>query len=129
MQLLHNPSRDTLGRAASLTGLSEEELKSDRAANVRCGAAVLTDIQGANRPAELNGWQEAVARVRRHPAVRRRGLPDAKERAAVGGSATKSRGEPVRIDRVAPDPGRQINHVWLTGAAHKSRVVGRQVDR
>ena len=60
MQLLHNPSRDTLGRAASLTGLSEEELKSDRAANVR-GEAVLADIQGANRPAELNGWQEAVA--------------------------------------------------------------------
>jgi hypothetical protein len=61
MQLLHNPSRDTLGRAASLTGLSEEELKSERAANVRGGAAVLADIRGANRPAELNGWQEAVA--------------------------------------------------------------------
>ena len=61
MQLLQNPSRDTLGRAAHLTGLSEEELKNNRAANVRGGAAVLSDIQGKNKPAELNGWQEAVA--------------------------------------------------------------------
>src|SRR5215207_8082991 len=61
MQLLQNPSRDTLGRAATLTGLSEEELKNSRAANVRGGAAVLADIQGKDKPPDLNGWQEAVA--------------------------------------------------------------------
>jgi hypothetical protein len=61
MALFQNPSRDTLGRAARLTGLSEEQLMNDRAANVRGGAAVLADIQGANKPAGLNGWQEAVA--------------------------------------------------------------------
>jgi hypothetical protein len=61
MQLLQNPSRDTLGRAASLTGLSEEELKHDRAANVRGGAAVLSDIVGTAKPQDLNGWQDAVA--------------------------------------------------------------------
>ncbi|HET7478841.1 MAG TPA: peptidoglycan recognition family protein [Rubrobacteraceae bacterium] len=61
MQLMQNPSRDTLGRAASLTGLSEEELKTNRAANVRGGAAVLADIQGPNKPSDLNGWQETVA--------------------------------------------------------------------
>jgi N-acetylmuramoyl-L-alanine amidase len=61
MQLVRNPVRDTLGRAAALTGLSVEELKNSRAANVRGGAAVLADIQGANRPAELDGWREAVA--------------------------------------------------------------------
>ncbi len=61
MQLVQNPWRDTLGRAASLTGLSRKELKTSRAANVRGGAAVLADIQGSNKPAELNGWQEAVA--------------------------------------------------------------------
>src|SRR5919107_5368860 len=61
MQLVQNPWRDTLGRAASLTGLSREELKTSRAANVRGGAAVLADIQGPNKPAELNGWQETVA--------------------------------------------------------------------
>src|SRR5215218_8299603 len=51
MQLVQNPWRDTVGRAASLTGLSREELKAGRAANVRGGAAVLTDIQGSNKPA------------------------------------------------------------------------------
>jgi N-acetylmuramoyl-L-alanine amidase len=60
MQLLQNPSRDTLGKAASLIGLSEEDLKNNRAANVRGGTAVLADIQGANKPAGLNGWQRAV---------------------------------------------------------------------
>jgi hypothetical protein len=44
MQLVRNPAQDTLGRAASLTGLSVEELKTSRAANVLGGAAVLADI-------------------------------------------------------------------------------------
>lgn len=61
MQLLQNPSIDTLGRAANLTGLSEEKLKSERKANVRGGAAVLADIQGKNKPPDLDGWYEAVA--------------------------------------------------------------------
>lgn len=61
MQLAQNPSRNTLGRAAELTGLTEEELKSDRAANVRGGAAVVADMAGTPRPDGLNGWQEAVA--------------------------------------------------------------------
>jgi hypothetical protein len=61
MQLVQTPWEDTLGRAANLTGLSEAKLKTVRAANVRGGAAVLADIQGASKPAELNGWQEAVA--------------------------------------------------------------------
>ena len=61
MQLHQNPSRDTLGRAADLTGLSERKLKNDRAANVRGGAAVLADIAGASKPDSLDGWQETVA--------------------------------------------------------------------
>lgn len=61
MQLLQNPSRNTLGRAAGLTGLSREELKNDRAANVRGGAAVLAHLQGKERPEDLNGWRDAVA--------------------------------------------------------------------
>ncbi len=93
MQLLRNPWRDTLGRAASLTGLSVEELKISRAANVRGGAAVLADIQGANRPAELNGWLEAVA-----------GYGDTElyafevyETLENGASATISTGETLRL--------------------------------
>jgi hypothetical protein len=61
MQLLQTPWEDTLGRAANLTGLSEERLKTDRAANVAGGAAVLAVIAGDNRPSNLNGWYEAVA--------------------------------------------------------------------
>ena len=61
MQLMQNPFQNSLGRAAQLTGLSEEELKNERAANVRGGAAVLAEIQGQEKPSELDGWQEAVA--------------------------------------------------------------------
>jgi hypothetical protein len=61
MQLQQNPSRDTLGRASDLTGLTEEELKNDRAANVRGGAAVLADIAGEPKPTDLDGWFDAVA--------------------------------------------------------------------
>src|SRR4028119_1879949 len=61
MQLVQNPSRNTLGRAADLTGLSEEVLKTSRAANVLGGAAVLSDIAGTSKPQVLNGWQDAVA--------------------------------------------------------------------
>ncbi len=61
MQLMQTPSRNTLGRAASLTGLSEWRLKNDRAANVRGGAAVLSAIAGRDKPNGLDGWQAAVA--------------------------------------------------------------------
>ena len=61
MQLQQNPDKDTLGRAADLTGLSEEELKNDRAANVRGGAAVLADIAGEKKPSDLDGWFDVVA--------------------------------------------------------------------
>ena len=61
MQLVQNPWRNTLGRAADLTALSAEKLKNGRAANVRGGAAVLSDIAGASKPQDLNGWRDAVA--------------------------------------------------------------------
>jgi hypothetical protein len=61
MQLVQNPWEDALGRAAYLTGLSEEKLKTERAANVVGGAAVLAGILGNHRPSDLNGWYEAVA--------------------------------------------------------------------
>ena len=61
MQLTENPAEDTLGRAADLTGLSEGEIKGKRAANVRAGAAVLSDLAGSKKPLDLNGWYEIVA--------------------------------------------------------------------
>ena len=61
MALEQNPSRDTLGMASKLTGLSETRLKNDRAANVKGGAAVLSDLAGDTKPDDLGGWDEAVA--------------------------------------------------------------------
>jgi hypothetical protein len=61
MQLVQTPWEDTLGRASNLTGLSEESLKSVRAANVRGGAAILAEIVGEGKSSDLNGWYEAVA--------------------------------------------------------------------
>ncbi|MGH3147420.1 MAG: hypothetical protein ACRDTR_16615, partial [Rubrobacter sp.] len=61
MQLARTPWRDTLGRAAALTGLPEQRLKTTRAANIRGGAAVLSDIQGENKPSDLDGWYDTVA--------------------------------------------------------------------
>ena len=61
MQLVQTPWEDTVGEAARLTGLSEERLKTVRAANVRGGVAVLADIVGSHKPSGLSGWYEAVA--------------------------------------------------------------------
>ena len=61
MQLVRTPWEDTLGLAADLTGLPEERLKSERAANVSGGAALLADIAGEERPPDLDGWYGAVA--------------------------------------------------------------------
>src|ERR687889_1221367 len=55
MQLVQNPWEDTLGWAANLTGLSEERLKTERAANVEGGAAVLAAIAGNDAPPTSTG--------------------------------------------------------------------------
>ena len=60
MQLTQNPSSNTLGEAAKLTGLSEDRLKTDRSANIEGGAAVLSDLVGEPKPKSLNRWQEAL---------------------------------------------------------------------
>ncbi len=62
MQLTQNPSRNTLGKAAKLTGLSEARLKNDRSANIEGGAALLSDLVGRTKPKSLDGWQEALSR-------------------------------------------------------------------
>jgi N-acetylmuramoyl-L-alanine amidase len=61
MQLTQNPSRNTLGEAAKLTGLSEDRLKNDRSANIQGGAAFLSDLVGKTKPKSLDGWQEALS--------------------------------------------------------------------
>src|SRR5829696_10277611 len=61
MQLTQNPSRNTLGKAAKLTGLSEARLKNGRFANIEGGAAVLSYLAGKSKPKSLNGWQVPLA--------------------------------------------------------------------
>ena len=67
MQLTQNPSRNTLGKAAKLTGLSEARLKNDRSANIEGGAALLSNLVGKTKPKSLDGWQEALTRYGHGP--------------------------------------------------------------
>ena len=59
MALVRNPSADTLGEAARLTGIPESDLKTDRRANILGGAALLARSQG-EKPLKLNEWFGAV---------------------------------------------------------------------
>ena len=59
MALVRNPTADTLGEAARLTGIPEAELKTDRRANITGGAALLARSQG-EKPPRLSEWFGAV---------------------------------------------------------------------
>jgi hypothetical protein len=93
MQLVQNPWEDTLGEAARLTGLPEEQLKNNRAANIRGGAAVLAGIPGSDKPSDLNGWQEAVAEYGGIDLY----ATEVYETLQSGASATTSTGESVEL--------------------------------
>ncbi|WP_374713057.1 golvesin C-terminal-like domain-containing protein [Symbiobacterium terraclitae] len=66
MHLVSNPEVTALEQAAALSGLDEELLKSDPAANIMGGAALLAhyaaDRAGAGKEMKLGDWFEAVAR-------------------------------------------------------------------
>ena len=61
MALVQNPYSNTLGEASRLTGIPEEQLKIERAANIRGGAALLASSAGGYMPEELSGYFGAVA--------------------------------------------------------------------
>jgi hypothetical protein len=61
MALVQNPYSDTLGEASWLTGIPEEELKTNRAANIWGGAALLANSAGGYIPKKLSGFIGAVA--------------------------------------------------------------------
>ncbi len=61
MQLSEDPELETLDKAAELTGISGEDLKTDRRSNILGGAAVLADAQSEADPGDINGWYDAVA--------------------------------------------------------------------
>ena len=60
MQLVQNDFADTLGEASRLTDIPEEELKTDRRANILGGAALLAESQG-EKPPRLGDYFGAVA--------------------------------------------------------------------
>lgn len=93
MQLLQNPSRSTLDRAAALTGLSGSRLKTDRAANVQGGAAVLADLAGLSKPEGLEGWQDLVAEYAYGPLYSQ----EVYETLENGASLTTSTGESLTL--------------------------------
>jgi hypothetical protein len=76
MALVQNPYSDTLGEASRLTGILEEELKTNRAANIWGGAALLASSAGGYMPGDLSGFFGAVAG---------RGLAAGQNYAAVSG--------------------------------------------
>jgi hypothetical protein len=61
MALVQNPYSNTLGEASRLTGLPEEQLKTERVANIRGGAALLASSAGGYMPRKLSGYFGAVA--------------------------------------------------------------------
>lgn len=60
MQLVKNDDEDTLGEASQLTGISEEDLKTDRRSNIFGGAALLAEAEG-EKPARLGDYFGAVS--------------------------------------------------------------------
>jgi N-acetyl-anhydromuramyl-L-alanine amidase AmpD len=94
MQLVQNPSTDTLGEAAKLTKTSEERLKTDREQNIRGGAAVLAEMQGDTKPKDLNEWYDAVAKYGGGPSYAEQVYQALKE----GASVRISTGEEVTLE-------------------------------
>jgi hypothetical protein len=122
MQLVQNPWEDTLGRAASLTGLSEAKVKTERAANVSGGAAVLAGIAGNDGHSGFNDWYEAVAEYGGGELY----AQEVFETLESGASATISTGERLRL---APQEVEVPQLYTAQGAANYRGAVWRPAYR
>lgn len=122
MQLVQNPWEDTLGRAASLTGLSEAKVKTERAANVLGGAAVLAGIAGNDGHSGFNDWYEAVAEYGGGELY----AQEVFETLESGASATISTGERLRL---APQEVEVPQLYTAQGAANYRGAVWRPAYR
>jgi hypothetical protein len=60
MALVRNPTTDTLGKAASLSGIPESQLKRERAANIRGGAALLAEASGVDLSGATERFSETM---------------------------------------------------------------------
>jgi hypothetical protein len=122
MALVQNPYSDTLGEASRLTGIPQEVLKTDRAANIRGGAALLASSAGGYASGEPSDYFGAVVG---------RGLGAGKSYIAVAGigggelyaeqvfgtlqtgaSKRMSSGETISLPFRTPSLGIQNIHGW-----------------
>jgi hypothetical protein len=122
MALVQNPYSDTLGEASGLTGIPQEVLKTNRAANIRGGAALLASSAGGYAAGELSGYFGAVVG---------RGLGAGKSYTAVAGIGggelyaeqvfgtlrtgayrRMSSGETISLPFRTPNPGIRNIHGW-----------------
>ncbi|MFD1828332.1 MULTISPECIES: peptidoglycan-binding protein [Streptomyces] len=126
MHLVDNPVRDTLGRAAELTGEPEAALRRDTAANILGGAAVLRShadelgLDAAERR-DPDAWYPAVARYSGAADDRTARLyaDTVYDFLAEGFSALTPAGERVTVDArdVDPDRGRYAKAAPPGGSA------------
>jgi len=114
MHLVSNPARHTLEQAADLTGTAAATLRTDTAANIRGGAAVLralADAQGLDEAARdrLGAWYPVVAAYSgaKDDKVAKM-YADTVYHLLHSGVQAKSAGEPVTVAKqdVRPDLGR-----------------------
>lgn len=114
MQLTQNPSENTLKRASELTGLSEEELKTNRAANIRGGAAILAETQkeqGEEKPSNINGWYDAVEKYGDGPLYANSVYETLKD----GASLETSTGEEITLEAKPEAEPRQLFSAQASG--------------
>lgn len=124
------PAADTLGRAAELTGLSEDELRSDELANIRGGAALLADTQrrlglptGAS--SEAGDWYATVADASGagEQETAAAFADDAYSAVAQGASRTTNDGKVVSLAATAVSPQRdQVGRLHLSKANARGPV-------
>jgi hypothetical protein len=91
-------------------------------ANVRGGAAVLADFLGKTRPAELNGWQEAVAEYGDTELY----AIEVYETLKNGASMTISTGESLTL---APQDGVEVPQIFTAQSADYGPAVWRPAYR
>jgi hypothetical protein len=115
MHLVSNPSRDTLGLAAKLTGATDNALRTDTSANIRGGAAVLRSMadEAGLSPDErdrIAAWYPVVAKYggATDDAVARLYADTVFEFLATGIQVRTQDGEPVEVPSYprAPERGR-----------------------
>jgi soluble lytic murein transglycosylase-like protein len=113
MHLIANPNVQTLEIAAKLTGIPVEDLKTNTAANIRGGAALLrayADEQELNEESRQNlaAWYQVVARYSNasDPAVARLYADQVYTQLKSGFSGASPQGEVITVNAIEVDPQR-----------------------